>query len=259
MGRLRKIYLVALCSGSILTVVLYPAAGNTILGEHNWNVADSLENWTEGEAWVSLSNPNEGGLDDTGYLRITFDEAGAGKEETVPHTPATALFAGAWKPEMWIEFNFWAEDVSPSDIEVRWQSSTNSDIWTYELTPPATQTWTRFETALSYSGSAWDIVDLGGGTEDKYLADLSSIDWIGVYIRHEGGAGSFYGLDDFRLTIPEPPEFVMLLAALVTSAMSLRKKRSAGTGDEHGAASSHQDINCNRPPDMTKADARVTG
>ena len=60
----------------VVSTGLVPA--EIVLGIHDWDVADTLEGWSEDEDFVSLSNPNSGGVDDSGYLRIRF---GAGRGE----------------------------------------------------------------------------------------------------------------------------------------------------------------------------------
>jgi hypothetical protein len=63
------------------------------------------------------------------------------------------------------------------------------------------------------------------GSEGEYLDDLSTIDWLGVYIDRTGAGAQDYGLDDVTLSIPEPPEVIMLGSALLLSLSSLRRRR----------------------------------
>ncbi|MCX7590858.1 MAG: hypothetical protein N2255_04435, partial [Kiritimatiellae bacterium] len=42
-----------------------------LVAQHNWN-SGGLQGWTNLESWVELSNPNAGGIKDTGYLRLRF-------------------------------------------------------------------------------------------------------------------------------------------------------------------------------------------
>jgi hypothetical protein len=73
--------------------------------------------------------------------------------------------------------------------------------------------------------SSYTDWDYGGGSQEQFVNDLASVNWIGVY--NSGGAsdGHPYPLDDVRLSVPEPAEMVMLGAALVSSFLSLRKKK----------------------------------
>jgi hypothetical protein len=64
-----------------------------------------------------------------------------------------------------------------------------------------------------------------GATEAQYLADLASIDWIGVYIYRNTADLQIYGIDDFKLMIPEPAEYLVLALALATTGLSLHRKR----------------------------------
>jgi hypothetical protein len=63
-----------------------------------------------------------------------------------------------------------------------------------------------------------------GATEDQYLADLSSSDWIGVFTYRTGAAEQIYGIDNFRLMVPEPAETVVLCVALAVSLVALRRR-----------------------------------
>jgi hypothetical protein len=146
------------------------------------------------------------------------------------------LFAGTWTPDMFVEFDFWAEDVAPGALQLQWSSTTNSDVWASTLQQPsATQSWDR----LSASFANWSDWMFPGATEDQYLSDLSSIDWIGVYIYREGAGAQDYRIDNFSLMIPEPAQLMMLASALATSLLAMRRRRGAGgdSGLPPGASS----------------------
>lgn len=210
-----------------------PAAGTMIVAEETWN-APGTANWTDDEAWVTLGNPMTGGSDGSGYLRITLDQASAPGNEpyALPHVDATTLFAGNWKGVQ-ISFNFWAEEVAPESVQVRWGSSSNSTVWSSTVydsgsSTMATQQWTRLVAPALNDYMDWDQ---GSGSQQTFISDLAGIDWIGVYISRNGDQMQNYGMDEFRLTVPEPSEYVMLAAALATSVMSLRRRfarRGAG-------------------------------
>jgi len=137
-------------------------------------------------------------------------------------TDASGLYAGTWETDMWIAFYFWSGDVSANTLQVRWQSSTNSYVWGYVLTPPGAGSWST----LNAGFANWDDWDIDpGGSEDQYLADLSSIDWIGIYVTRSGTDEQVFGLDNFNLAIPEPEEWFLLTAALATTVLSVGRRK----------------------------------
>jgi hypothetical protein len=130
---------------------------------------------------------------------------------------------------MTIQFDFLAEDVSPTALQVRWKSATNSYVWGYAVTPPATQTWVTYRAPLE-NWQSWDVEPFG--SEDQFLADLASVDWVGVYIFRSGMLEQDFGIDDFGLHIPEPGQVAMLAMALASSAVSMRRRKKAARGVE---------------------------
>ena len=204
----------------------WPAPGMSIIGQFDWNASNDLEGWTSGQTWVSLSNPNAGGIGDSGYLRVTLaPTAPAPSEEwtALVTVNASSLFAGSWDRNMGVGFQFLAEDVAPGGLQVRWQGDSGT-IWRYALTPPAVaDVWTGMDAPFR----EWQDWAVPGATMDTYINDLASIDWIGIYLFRNTPAGQSFGLDDFQLRIPEPEEYCLLTAAAVVVLMVLRRKRAA--------------------------------
>ena len=85
----------------------------------------------------------------------------------------------------------------------------------------ATQQWSTFNAPFAN----WEDWQYAGATEDQYLSDLSSINWIGVYVYRNTGDDQIYGLDDCMLMVPEPAELMMLAVALAAAWWSLRRRR----------------------------------
>lgn len=202
--------------------LLRPAAAEIILGHFDWSTG--LQGWASLKGWSQLTAPGS----PQAWLNITFPETKepeGGQDEwyDVAYVQATNLFAGTWSPAMSVRFDFMAEDVVPKAIQVQWKSSTNSSIWGSVLTPPATtNTWTRYGAGFG----DWNDWKFAGASQDKYLSDLSSIEWIGVYVFRTGGGPQNYALDDFNLMIPEPPEIVMFASAVIASVAALRRRKS---------------------------------
>jgi hypothetical protein len=203
-----------------------PADAGVILGVHDWE--SGAEGWTNWNNEASLEDPAAGG-----WLGISFPAGGQPVRDDMVYTSATNLFAGAWSTDMFVEFDFWAEDVLPDSLDVQWSSSTNSEIWSIGVAAPtATGTWS----SASASFADWNDWSFSGtASEDQYLADLSTIDWIGVFIYRAEASAQDYQLDNFRLMIPEPAELLMLASALTASVLSLRRRKRDGTSTATGA------------------------
>ena len=212
----------------LLVALARRSGADSILGRHDWNDG-SLQGWTaETQPWVSITNPGSGGIEDTGFLQMTLAETeGVPGEEWagLVQTQTTNLFAGTWGTNMWVEFDFWASNVIPGYVQVRFEG--DGGVWRREVFDSASDslsldTWTLFNAPLAFSDE-W--TGYAGADKDDYLTDLSSIDWIGVFIWRGGADEAIYGLDDFELMVPEPGEYCLLLAAVTTSLMILRKRR----------------------------------
>lgn len=83
-----------------------------------------------------------------------------------------------------------------------------------------TQTWSSVTASLA----DWQDWVLGpGASEDMFLSDLSSINWIGIYVERNGAGAQGYGIDNFSLMVPEPSEYAMLAVALMGVLIFLRR------------------------------------
>lgn len=217
-----------LCLLGVVGLCLVPfAQAFVVLGEHDWNETDTLENWTNANTWVTLSNPNSGGVTNSGYLNIDYD-GGAGQADLTVYTAATNLFAGDWSDTqnlMWVEFDFWQDDIVADSLWVQFQSSTNSQVWSYSLTVPGLDEWTYMSASLAYSAN-WNYSGFGGD-EDLFLADLATIDWVGVYIDEGTEINHDYGLDNWKLMVPEPADYALACAALLVVLLAVRRRRTA--------------------------------
>ncbi len=206
------------------------ASADVILAQHDWDPVPASGVWQAGGTSAGVSVTNTGAPHDN-WLKIDFPsgldpEAGPKWDETAS-VAATNFFVGTWSTQMWIAFDFWAESVVPRELQVVWHGTASNNVWSYPLTSGVQAgQWTT----LRASFANWD--DWGATTPyvgvDAYLADLDSMDWIGVYIwRSDSVDQEIYGLDDFKLMVPEPEEYAMLLAGLATALMVYRRRHHA--------------------------------
>ena len=214
-----------LCVGFVTMLVAGRVFAGTVVGAFDWDDG-TVQDWTSNQGWVNLSHSTGSG---SGYLDIGLDATSAFPPEgwfALATAPASGLFTGTWTSDNWVQFDFWAQDVAPEYVQVRW-GSTNSTVWRStvydsDVSTMQTQTWTRLTSARFDSFTDWDY---GGGTQEQFVNDLASIDWIGVYIWRNSSAAQNYGLDNFSLMVPEPPEIIMVFSSLATLGLSLRRRR----------------------------------
>ncbi len=205
------------------------ASGDVIVAEHDWDTTPLGTNvapwWTQDSAssLAVVSNAPH----NSNWLKITPTAPDAW-QDTIG-VDANDLYVGTWSTNMWVSFDFWSAGAAPDEIEVRWQGAKTTNIWGFSLpvVPAQGRQWTSFEASFAYADGKWEG-SLGGDGED-YLADLDSIDWIGVYIFRDDDESDVYGLDDSKLTVPEPEEYAMLLACLATALMLYRRRHIAET------------------------------
>lgn len=195
-----------------------PASANTIIGVIDWDANPPGTAWVADPGSVSVA-PTVGGDQ---WLQIDFEAADP--LDVLVSGSAADLFAGTWSSEYWIEFDFWAGTTLPDTLQVRWGADESDDIWAHTVTPSSgVGSWQSLRTASFGDGSEW--INVGAGGAADYLADLSSIDWIGVYIDRAGTGDQSYGIDDVSLMVPEPAEILLLAAAFGVGLLVFRRMR----------------------------------
>lgn len=230
---------------SILASVFLLAAARPVLGDAvatmDWDPGP--HGWTNlpyGSGWADLDVATTGG-NTGGWLRITFPVTFEPQMEEqewsdTMHTPSDNLFAGTWTENMLVQFDFWYSNTAPEYIHVRWASSdTNNRVWRSTVFDSNDDSMSQTNWTTLVSPQFYESTDWGGGvvgTQTEFLQDLDSIDWIGIYIWRGAAAADIYGIDNFKLLVPEPAECVMLVAALLALLVSLRSERRklAATG-----------------------------
>lgn len=197
--------------------------GEVILGFQDWDSspAAGIGAWANDTDELVLA-VTTGPENTTDWMGITYASGDALNQ--VVKMPAADLFVGQWDPSMWIEFDFWTDTGDTATaLEVRWEGTNTSKTLSYSLAPSAAG-WSSFNAPLA-DWNQWNSVGTGA-TVDDFLADLGSIDWVGVYISRGVEEEAMYGLDDFGLMVPEPEEYALLAMALLAL---LAVKRRLGT------------------------------
>ncbi len=200
----------------------------SIIAIHDWDTTPDPNTWGADGSSASVSVPNDGGDD---YLQISFPggiDSGPGSQwyETVS-TPATDLFTGTWITDFWIEFDFWADDAVPDTLQIRWGDNESGRTWgnTIDTSGVGIDSWGSLSSDTFSDVENWRIDPFA--TQSEFLSDLDSIDWIGVYIFRDGTDAEVYGVDDYKLMVPEPAEYLLLFAALGTALVAMRRRKNS--------------------------------
>jgi len=220
---MRKYLLMALLPAAIL---LAPAGRADPVTEVYETWTNGLSGWTNSGTAVTLSNP--GG---TNRLEALFsaigspDPAYAADLIRTYSSPATNWFTGDFSTSgvpsgvRGVEFSFYASNVAPANLEFKF-AGTSGNEWYYTLDTPTVGQWESYDVYFDY-WRGW--VGGPGADENQFLADLQSVDWVGVYIERSGLGEQIFLIDDMKLTVPEPGQICLLLCALVSMIYIARK------------------------------------
>lgn len=210
-----------------LMIFILPASATVIMGEIDWNPPDPSSTFSSQYGSTVVDYPTTGGNpSDGGWMRIQFPETTSEPGPDwydVLYVPATNLFTGQWITQMWVQFDFWQSNLVAGALQIRWgTTNAGAGVWRSPVTiPSGLDTWTT----VAQSFQSWQSWQYPGSTEAQYLADLQNIDWVGVYIFRNTGDEQIYGIDNFRLMIPEPAELFLLVSVVAASGLSGRRRR----------------------------------
>ena len=216
---------VALCLFVALPVFV---SADVIIAMHDWDTtpASGIDNWAAQGSSATFDENVDNGSDH--YLEISFPDGidpGPGSQwyETIS-TRSYDLLVGGWITDYWIEFDFWADDVVPDTLQIRWGVD-DGNTWgnTIDTSGVGIDSWATLGSDTFSDFNDWKLDPFA--TESQFLTDLGDIDWIGVYIFRDGTDAEVYGIDDFKLMVPEPAEYLLLFAALGTALIAVRRKR----------------------------------
>ncbi len=208
-----------------LMMGVVPLFAGTTVGIIDWDANPPDTAWVADPGSVAVSTNTTTPVDK--WLQIVFDDSDP--LAVLVRGPANDLFAGTWSSESWIEFDFWSDGASvPESLEVRWANAGDTNVWGYALTPAPGSGWQTLRTESFGNVADWNSNSLGDPND--FLADLQSIDWIGIYIERTGTGNASYGIDDVSLMVPEPAEILMLAAAFGVGLLVFRRMRLVPVG-----------------------------
>lgn len=119
-------------------------------------------------------------------------------------------------------FDFYAEDVLPSDLYLRLGGNGSTFFYAFSGQVNSTSSWYSVTVPFIYS-AGWI-----GGTATTFSNALAGVQWVDVQVTRAGTSAQDYWLDNFTLTdqqvtlVPEPGTGLMALVGL--GMITLRRK-----------------------------------
>jgi hypothetical protein len=131
-----------------------------------------------------------------------------------------------------VKFDFITTGQTPNELGLYLQAGSGRQ-WAYDVlskgTPAASGT-TVYDIGIG-SFSGWTPQN-GAWTQADYYSDLSSVTWLGIYIRASGIGTEMYGLDNMYVTlvVPEPETVWMILAIVLSLGITFRGRLAEMVG-----------------------------
>ena len=210
MPALLAVALLAFLAGTASAAVLYV---ETFTGLNGWNDRDAGEMDVASDGITG--NP-------AGSLSGFFDT----QDTPTPESDAWQADSGSsggnltgdyyttYPTYSYWSFSFYADDVLPSDLVVRFGDGTNTFTRTVGAQVSSVDQWFTVVVPLSYAG--W----FGGGAT-AFADALTSVSFIDVQVTRNGAGSQTYYLDNFAVnssdisTIPEPATGLFALGAVL--------------------------------------------
>ena len=219
---------VALATGAL--VGWAAEAGAAVLGTETFG--GGLSGWVDRDADELDVTYNAGFGDLAGSLQGSFDAQGASSPETDAFRITAASSGGMFTGDYWTDvpgftawtFSFYADDILPSDLLIRFNDGVNTFVRTVLSQVVAQDTWYTVTVPLTYAG--WV-----GGSASAFSNALSNVTFIDVQLTRNGTGAQDYFLDNFTLSdtaggaVPEPSTAGLLLASVAV----LRAARKKGS------------------------------
>jgi hypothetical protein len=183
--------------------------------------------WSDRDPGEMLVSHTSGFGNPAGSMRGAFDP----QSLPLPEVDAFRITQSEFMGNYWLTvpgftawaFDFYADDVLPSDLTIRFSNGINTFFRSATAQVTATGVWAPVSIPLTYAG--WV-----GGSATAFSNALSNVVWIDIQISRSGIGAQEYYVDNFQLlgsgdsVIPEPGTAALMLCAFGLIAM-IRKKR----------------------------------
>ena len=188
---------------------------------------DPNNNGWVGRDSVATVNNNGGVGNPAGSAQMNFALQGSPTPQTdafyADGTASGGAFTGDYFTDVptftsWV-FDFYADDVLPSDLLVRFGDGVNTFFRSVSSQVTSIDNWHQVTVSLSYAG--WF-----GGTITDFNNALAAVSFVDVQVTRNGTGSQNYFLDNFQLlgggggggggsVVPEPEHGLMALGAMV--------------------------------------------
>jgi hypothetical protein len=237
-------------------------AGAAVLGTETFGGGQS--GWVDRDVDEMTVAYNAGFGNAAGSLQGSFDPQGASSPETDAFRITGASSGGMFTGDYWTDvpgftawtFSFYADDILPSDLLIRFNDGVNTFVRTVLSQVAAQDNWYSVTVPLTYSG--WL-----GGSASAFSNALSNVTFIDVQLTRNGTGAQSYFLDNFTLSdtsvtaVPEPSTAGLLLAS-VAVLRAARKKGSRARQVLSGLWSSPGDVGPVPQDQLTQAEPVVS-
>jgi hypothetical protein len=198
------------------------------------------QGWSDRDASDMAFSYNGGFGNPSGSLQGNFALQGTPSVETdafrgEPGDSGNAFFGDYWADigygnfYGW-RFDFYADDVLPSDLTIRFGNGTYTFSQAVGSQVTALDQWFTVNVPLTYGG--WF-----GGTSTEFSNTLQNVTFIDVQITRNGAPDQTYYMDNFELhnevppvSVPEPTTGLFVLGSVLLYGLrrNRRKKEAAG-------------------------------
>ena len=181
----------------------------------------------------------------SGSLQGSFDLQDSPSPETDAFRADAFSSGGAFAGDYWTDvpgfstwtFSFYADDVLPSDVIVRFGDGVSTFSYNVSAQVTALDTWTTVVVPLSYG--SWL-----GGSATAFSNALGGVQFVDVQVSRSGTGAQDYFLDNFALngpsstSVPEPATAGLLLAAVgvLRLARGMKRREAGPRGSPAGAS-----------------------
>jgi hypothetical protein len=200
-----------------VSLVAMCSYGTVIVQQEAWGTDEA--GWALGaSSLASLAQTNIGGAHG-GVLQLTLSDLGYAYVDATESSAASRFVGDLYTPysgQLAVSFDFRAvQGDAPSTFYMSMWSGNGTREWRHYFTGVETTDWVTYGFNMS-DALQWSPED--GGT---FLSDFMDVDKISLFVLDSAGS-SQYQFDNFTYTVPEPETVWMILAVVMSMAITFR-------------------------------------
>jgi len=186
--------------------------------------------WVDDEAATTLTLDTPLAGHDSALRVDPFNPGGVPFDVEVSSTDANITGNWAALGVQSVRLDFYAS-LPGGSMQLYFVNTGTGNTWFYDFAiNEVTTGWRSYGANLVWQNTARGWYTEGGAGEAAFLADIASVDEVGVLITYDDdNVNQIYGLDNFTLdddpmAIPEPGTYVMLGSALMSLGITFRRR-----------------------------------